>query len=217
MISIPHFGLKTLLIGFFIVKIAGTILYLAVNYSVSNNFFNEKIALAQENEQSAKDIARKDPTFDNRKYDESYDEIRGLLEIIETKRLRIEKEKERLEKQQVQLESLKQEIEAKIDKLSKIQQQIEAGLTKKEEQETEQKLQMKQAEASKINRLVKVYTSMKPKTAASLIDKLDMEVVLKLFSRMKGEQIGGILSYVDPTRAAKISECLAQRPVQPMN
>ena len=96
----------------------------------------------------------------------------------------------------------------KLD-LTKIQKDLETALAQKEAIETEAERKRREAELEKTKQLVKVYTSMKPKTAAALIDKLDMDVSLKLFALMKGEQIGNILSFVDRDRAAELSERLA--------
>jgi flagellar motility protein MotE (MotC chaperone) len=52
---------------------------------------------------------------------------------------------------------------------------------------------------------------MPPKKAASLIEKLDMNVIISLFSSMKGENVGQILPYVSAEKAAAISERLAKQ------
>ena len=56
-----------------------------------------------------------------------------------------------------------------------------------------------------------IYSAMKPVKAASLIEKLDIRLAIKLLSRMKGDTVGGILSFVDVERAAKISEGLIKK------
>jgi flagellar motility protein MotE (MotC chaperone) len=137
------------------------------------------------------------------------------LASLEEKRLEIEKEKERLAEQQARLESLKDELTLKIDELARIRQEVEASLAVKEKQEEEKGRLAREREEAKLKHLVKVYSSMKPKNAAALIDKLDMEVVLQLFSKMKGEQIGQILTYVSLDRAALVSERLAHKAAGP--
>jgi flagellar motility protein MotE (MotC chaperone) len=52
---------------------------------------------------------------------------------------------------------------------------------------------------------------MKPKHAASLIEKMDTRLAIRLFSEMKGEVVGEILSYVKTEKAAEISEGLLQK------
>ena len=60
-------------------------------------------------------------------------------------------------------------------------------------------------EDQKFNHLVKVYSSMKPQSAAGIIEKLDSELAVKLLRKMKGDVVGKILSFVEKEKAAKIS------------
>jgi flagellar motility protein MotE (MotC chaperone) len=207
----PHknFSLKVVLIVIFTAKLMVGSFFLAANFSPFNVFFQETVAIAQEEEST--EAEEKEKKTSEESMEVFSKDARLALHSLEEKRLEIKKEEKRLEKQQAQLESLKRDVEEKIEELSKINQQIEDSLARKEEKEKEQEDRRKEAEESKIKQLVKVYTSMKPKTAAALIEKLDMDVVMKLFSGMKGEQIGMILSYVETNRAAQISEQLAKR------
>ena len=120
--------------------------------------------------------------------------------ILEHKRSEIEMERRQLERERKQLTALKREIEAKLVRLSEIEESIQRKI---DEQET--------IRNNKIKHLIKIYTTMAPKKAAALVEKLDMEVVIELFSRMKGEQVGQILPYVSAGKATKISERLAKR------
>ena len=66
-------------------------------------------------------------------------------------------------------------------------------------------------EQDKIRHLIKAYSAMKPQKAASLVEKLEITFAIELLSRMKGEAVGNILSFVKVEKAARISEALAQR------
>ena len=134
-----------------------------------------------------------------------------VMEGIEQKQLALKKQEAKLRKERQQIETIKQEVELRIDALSTAQKKLEVTLAAIKEKKDQQQQRIAQAEDAKIKQLVKVYTSMKPKTAAALVDKMDMNIVLEMFSRMKGEQIGQILSYVNIDRAARISESLARR------
>jgi len=98
------------------------------------------------------------------------------------------------------LTTLKQEIDVKLARLEKIQDVIQ---TKLDEQ--------KALGDERIKHLIKIYTTMPPKKAAGLIEKLDMNVIISLFSSMKGENVGQILPYVSTEKAAAISERLAKQ------
>lgn len=120
-------------------------------------------------------------------------------ETLEDKRRRLEKQRSELDAEREKLEALKKEIEGKLSRLTAVQTAIESKL---EERKT--------IRDERLKHLIKIYTTMPPKKAAALIDKLEMDVVIALFSRMKGDSVGQILPYVSPERAAKISERLAK-------
>ena len=52
---------------------------------------------------------------------------------------------------------------------------------------------------------------MKPQNAAELIEKLDIKLAIELMSKMKGDAVGKILSFVKIEKAAEISEGLVKR------
>jgi len=110
----------------------------------------------------------------------------------------IEVERRLPEEERKQLTTLKEEIDLKLARLEKIQDAIQSKLD-----------EHKALGDQRIKHLIKIYTTMPPKKAAGLIEKLDMDVIISLFSRMKGENVGQILPYVSAEKAAAISERLA--------
>lgn len=111
------------------------------------------------------------------------------------------KEKEKyLEKRKMQLVALQEEINNKIAKLTRLRNEIRAEMAVK-----------KTGEERKLKHLIKIYSAMKPQKAASLIEKLDLKLAIELFSRMKGDIVGDILSFVHIEKAAKISEGLLKK------
>lgn len=139
------------------------------------------------------------------------EDIRAIMETLERKRKALQEEEARLKKERASLDTLKLEIEGKIAELTEVQKKIEADLNQKAALAEQQEKKTEDAESQKIKQLVKVYSSMKAKNAAAIVDKMDMNVVFQVFSNMKGEQVGEILSYVNQDRAAKISEWLATK------
>ena len=111
------------------------------------------------------------------------------------------KEKERyLEKRERQLVALQSEINDKIDILTRLRNEIRAEIAKK-----------KTDEEKKIRHLIKIYSAMKPMKAAGLLEKIDIKLAIELLSKMKGDTVGSILSFVDVEKAAKISEGLLKK------
>lgn len=62
----------------------------------------------------------------------------------------------------------------------------------------------------KIKHLVGVYSNMKAKRAAAVIETLDMDLAVKILSGMRGRTAGDILNSVEPKKAAKLSEALTR-------
>ena len=123
----------------------------------------------------------------------------GSPKALEAKRLQLEEERAQLDKERTRLEALKNEIDEKLSKITEIQSAIQSTLDKKEVENNK-----------RIKHLIKVYKAMPPKKAAMLVEKLDMKIIIALFSKMKGENVGQILPYVSTEKAAKISERLAK-------
>lgn len=120
-------------------------------------------------------------------------------ETLEHKRLQIEKERRELKQERERLDALKEDIAGKLVRLAEIQAEIQTKLDEK-----------KAIREERVKHLIQIYTTMPPKKAAALIDKLEMDVIVSLFSRMKGDNVGQILPYVSPEKAANISERLAK-------
>ena len=121
-----------------------------------------------------------------------------MIETIENKNRELKKREEELRIKQTRLEAL----EAKVRKdLNKIQKSI-----------SESKQQMGfQDEKTKENveALIKVYSSMKPEQAASLVEAIDEGLALQIISGMKSKIAGQVLSNLDVKVAKRISENLA--------
>lgn len=102
-----------------------------------------------------------------------------------------------LERQEARLKELKEEITRKIDELTLLREEILATM--------EQKNEIQEAE---VKHLIKIYSTMKPQKVAQLIEQLDIDLVTALFSRMKGDVVGDILSFVDSETGARITRGL---------
>jgi len=110
----------------------------------------------------------------------------------------IQKRQEELNARQVQLKELEKQVDEKIKRL----EGLEASIKREVEA-------YKIESDARVRHLVKIYSSMKPKAAASLMDKLDTNVAVEVFINMKGDAAGAILSYMEIKKAATISRMLA--------
>ena len=137
------------------------------------------------------------------------DPAKVVLRGLEDKKTMIEKERKIQLQEKKELETYEEQIDEKLETLKMLKKQIQedmANLTKKKTQKEQEK---EAAYEAKIGRLVKMYAGMKPKSAAQIVDKMNLEVAQEIFLRMREASASQILSFVDSGKAAKISERLA--------
>ncbi|MDP3532252.1 MAG: hypothetical protein Q8S31_03080, partial [Alphaproteobacteria bacterium] len=107
-------------------------------------------------------------------------------EILKTVEHKIQEKYKELDQKRVDLEKVKNSL---------------SEINKKIVEEDEKKLQS----------LVKIYQTMKPKDAARIFDKLDMVVLLDVISRMKEGNTAPILANMSADRAQNVTMFLAQK------
>ncbi len=126
-------------------------------------------------------------------------EAARIIELREKQQQLLMLEKSLDERESEVLEAEKRARD-KIAELESLEAKIQALLT--EEQSIKDK---------KIKRLTAVYEGMKAERAAPVIAQMDLEIVVKIFSRMNEKQVGKILSFLPPQKAVVISQALTKR------
>ncbi len=129
----------------------------------------------------------------------SYSEIRLLQELGE-RRKALDGRERKLDQRAVLLKAAEQRLVEKQDDLKKIRQEIKKLLNIKEKEEAE-----------RLNRLVAIYSNMKPKNAAKIFNDLDMTVLLDVMQSMKERKIAPIVAAMDAERARLLTKQLAER------
>jgi flagellar motility protein MotE (MotC chaperone) len=133
----------------------------------------------------------------------SYSEIRLLQELAERRNLLNKREKQ-LDQREVLLKAAKQRLVETQQELKQIKRDIKKLLNLKDKEESQ-----------RINRLVSIYSSMKPKDAATIFDDLDMTVLLDVMQTMKERKIAPIIAAMNAKRARQLTKRLAERLVLP--
>lgn len=110
--------------------------------------------------------------------------------------------REELERRELALKTLEQQVDAKLAQLQETQVKLEQMLT-----------EAKETRDAKLRHLIDVYTNMKAKQAAAVIETLNEEIAVKILAGMRGRQAGEILTYVQAEKAAKLSERLTRMQV----
>ncbi len=121
-----------------------------------------------------------------------------MIETIEKKNRELKRREEELRIKELRIKA----IEAKV---SKDLEKIEKGLSESKQQLGIQNEKTKE----NVEALIKVYSSMKPEEAATLIEAIDDDLALKIVSGMKSKIAGKVLSQLDVKVAKRISETLA--------
>ncbi len=129
----------------------------------------------------------------------SYSEIRLLQELAE-RRKTLNKREKLLDQREVLLRAAKQRLVEKQEELKKIKLDIKNLLNLKNKEESQ-----------RINRLVSIYSNMKPKDAATIFNELDMAVLLDVMQTMKERKVAPIIAAMNAKRARQLTKQLAER------
>jgi len=124
------------------------------------------------------------------------------LKLREREKELDQKENE-LKKMEVQLLPLKEEVESRMGELNDLQNSLAAEAKKLAARE-------KTLQDEKITHLVKLYSSMEAQKAAAILDKLELDIVVRILGNMRGKSAGEIMAMMTPDRGAIISERLSK-------
>jgi len=106
---------------------------------------------------------------------------------------------ESLDRQEQALKTLESDLNARLAKLQELENMLKGMLA-----------EAKSIKDEKMRHLIDVYTNMKSKQAASVLETLDEGIAVKILAGMKGRQAGEILTNVSAKKAAKLSEMLTK-------
>ncbi len=106
---------------------------------------------------------------------------------------------EELNRREQELLALQQQMEARVKELNELESKVGNMLQN-----------ATQTQDNKIGQLVDMYAAMKPKQAAAVLETLDDKIAVQVLANLKPRQAGEILSYMNPTRTAVLSELLTK-------
>ena len=123
-----------------------------------------------------------------------------VLQKLARRREELDERERKIEQQSAVLKAAEAQIDAKIAKLKELESSIKdlVGVYDKKERE-------------RLNNLVKIYSAMKPKDAARLFNEMEMDLLVRLFERMKEAKSAPILAAMDATKATALTAELANR------
>jgi flagellar motility protein MotE (MotC chaperone) len=117
-----------------------------------------------------------------------------------------------LQEKAAAVENKRLQVEQKEKDLSRIQAEIEGKITQCNQWQVQLKKLVEEAKAvqdKKVQHLSEIFCAMAPEKAAKLVEKMDDRTVTEVFQFMRSKEVGGILSQLEPSRAARISAGLS--------
>jgi flagellar motility protein MotE (MotC chaperone) len=125
---------------------------------------------------------------------------RAILEHLQQRRQELEKRARELDIREGLIADAEKRVESKLLQIKESQQQLVVATQKKDE-----------AETARFKGLVTMYENMKPRDAAKIFDRLDVNVLLQVASQMSPRAMSEILALMSADRAQQLTVELANR------
>ena len=124
----------------------------------------------------------------------------AVLEGLANRRKTLDQRAREIDLRENLLKAAEKRVEARITELKTIESRIESVLKKSDDDRSAQ-----------YQRLVKMYSGMKPKDAARIFNRLEMNVLTGLVSQMKPRVMSSILAAMTPAAAERLTLEIANR------
>ena len=128
-----------------------------------------------------------------------------MFEDLSKRRDRLEEVKKALQVREALLKAVEKELDEKVTELKTLREEITSLLEEKGGKESE-----------RINTLVKIYEGMKPKDAARIFDTLDIDVLVRVMSKMSERKISPVLAAMNAERARTVTIMMAEEKTLPI-
>ncbi len=129
------------------------------------------------------------------------DKLEGeILREVKQRQEELDKKEDELAIREEQLRTMKSDLDKQISQLKALQASIEEQIKLRTDLETKA-----------IIKLAKTYSAMPPDNAASLIQKIDTSIAIRVLGAMKERSAGRILAALPPDKASKLSEGLVKK------
>ena len=123
-----------------------------------------------------------------------------MLEAMSEERALLDAQKARMTERQSEMELAAETLRIDQTRLEDLKGEVESLLSR-----------IKKAQTDDVDRLVALYSAMKPKEAAAIMNDLDIEVSVMVLGTMPERDAAPILARLDPVRARAISRIILER------
>jgi flagellar motility protein MotE (MotC chaperone) len=125
---------------------------------------------------------------------------RAILERLQERRQELDKRARELDIREGLLADAEKRVDSKLTQIKEGQAQLTVAEQKKDE-----------AEAARFKGLVTMYQTMKPRDAAKIFDRLEVNVLIEVASQINPRNMSEILAQMSPERAQLLTVELANR------
>lgn len=119
----------------------------------------------------------------------------NYIQYLEQRKKMLDEKEKSLNELEEKLQQEKLALEQKVQDLESARRDIASRLESRVQEDEE-----------RIKKLVDMYSNMKPQSAAQVIASLDEELAIGVLKRMKKQEAGNILNFMNPEKAKKLSE-----------
>lgn len=124
----------------------------------------------------------------------------AIIHRLKERRRELDSRSHELDMKENLIKGAEKRLETKIDELKDVETNIKNSTAKRDK-----------AEADRLKVIVSMYETMKPKDAARIFDRLDINVLVKVSTAMKPRTMSEILAQMSPEMAEKLTVELANR------
>lgn len=123
-----------------------------------------------------------------------------LLQKLSERRDALDKREREIEQREAMLKAAEKRFDEKVAELEGLKTQLRSLVDQRSKDEEE-----------RLRSLVRIYETMKPKEAAQILEKLDLDVVVGVIGRMKENKVAPILASMMPDRAKTLTALLVDK------
>ena len=123
-----------------------------------------------------------------------------MLQAMNEERELIDSQKERLAQREAEIDLAEEKLLIEQERLTALKGELDDRLER-----------IRKAQTDDVDRLVALYSAMKPKEAAAIMDDMDIEVSVMVLATMAERDAAPILARMNMTRARAISRIILER------
>jgi flagellar motility protein MotE (MotC chaperone) len=123
-----------------------------------------------------------------------------LLQDLEQRRVELDRREKAIELRERLVDLAEQRLSSRAKKMEDLKMDLATLLSN-----------LSEKEEAELQALAKIYESMKPASAANVMDRMDNKIVFDVFKRMKNKSTAKIMEKMSTVKARIVSEMLAEK------